>query len=485
MAPSAKLHLRQTQSIVITPQLVQAIRLLRMPAQELEHFLANELEQNPLLGELSVGPAEEGAESPLAGPDGGLSEEAPGSTEIASIVQRQEPPPGADPGFGVKRRSGSGGGDFDAGIDQRHAAVESLEQMLERRIAGFFTDAADRAVALAHLASLDETGYLTVAPEDLAARLGLGPEVAERVLRHCQELAPTGVFARTLSECLSLQLAERRRLDSPMQALLDNLDRLAAGERAALCMSCGVDFPTLDRMIAEIRSLDPKPGLAFDHEPVRTTIPDVFVRRRFDGAWAVELNDAVLPRILVDHAYYTTVSSRCRDEDDRRYLTECLQKASWLEKSLDQRARTILRVASEIVRRQERFLEDGVAYLRPLNLRMVADALAVHESTVSRAAANKTISTPRGVLEFRFFFTGSIPAAAGGEAHSAEAVKHRIRQMINSESPDEVLSDDGIMAVLSREGIEIARRTIAKYREGMGIGSSVERRRARRLKVAS
>ena len=350
-----------------------------------------------------------------------------------------------------------------------------------------FADAPpDRAIALALLSEIDEAGYLTSPLEAIAARLGAAPEAVERVLRACQDLAPTGIFARSLAECLELQLAE----NGPAHAA----DADAARQPSAACCrrsarasprSAASGARASIALVAEIRALDPKPGLAFAHEPVSTLIPDVFVRAAPKGGWIVELNDEVLPRLLVNRAYYAQVSARAGSDADRRYFADCLQKASWLEKSLDQRARTVLKVATEIVRRQDGFLNDGVAYLKPLNLRMVADALGIHESTVSRAAANKTIATPRGIFEFRYFFTGAIPATSGGEAHSAEAVKHRIRKMISEESADAVLSDDAIVAILSREGIEIARRTVAKYREIMRIGSSVERRRERRLKAAS
>lgn len=270
-----------------------------------------------------------------------------------------------------------------------------------------------------------------------------------------------------------------------MQLLLSNLHYLAARDWPRLSALCGVDRADLAEMVAEIRALDPKPGLAFHHESARVVVPDVFVREGPDGAWTVELNDAALPRLIVDRVYCAEVSAKCSVEADRRYMADCLQKASWLEKSLDQRARTVLSVAAEVVRRQERFLAEGIGYLKPLNLRMVADALGIHESTVSRAAAHKTLATPRGVFEFRTFFSGSLPATAGGEAHAAEAVKHRLRKLIMEEAPEAILSDDAIVSQLSREGVEIARRTVAKYREGMGIGSSVERRRQKRLKAAS
>ena len=490
MALTARLQVRQTQSLIITPQLMQAIRLLQMSSLELEHFVAAELEQNPLLEEDSSADADRA----LGGDSGdsGASEAAGASDPSEEIdaepagLNRGPVGPASGPGGAPSGRAG-GSADWDElGLDRNPAAPNSLEVELERRIEAAFQNApADRAIALVFLARLDDAGYLTDTVESVAGQLGADVAAAAAVLARCQALAPTGIFARSLSECLALQLAEQNRLDPAMQVLLDNLDRLAAGDRAGLCLLCGVDRDDLDDMIAEIRALDPKPGLAFDRQPVRALVPDVFVRPASDGGWTVELNDALLPRILINRSYFAKVSRRCAGEAEKRYLADCLQKANWLEKSLDQRARTVLRVASEIVRRQEGFLADGAAFLKPLNLRMVADALGIHESTVSRAAANKTIATPRGIFEFRYFFTGSIPATSGGEAHSAEAVKHRIRKMILAESPGAVLSDDTIVAILARDGIDIARRTVAKYRELMHIGSSVERRRLRRLKAVS
>ena len=487
MALSARLQVRQTQSLVITPQLLQAIRLLQMPAEELERFIESEIEQNPLL-ERDDGAA---ASETEAAPDAAVSEPEEGTDSGSADAEPADLFPDASgsdawqPSYGSLSSGLSSGGEAPD-IDQNPAAEESLAELLGRRIdSAFSTSPADRLVALTLLAGLDEAGYLTVSLGDIAAKLGTTGTDVERVLKACQVFAPAGIFARTLAECLALQLAERSRLDPAMLALLDNLDRLAARDLAALAGLCGVDRADLDEMVAEIRALDPKPGLAFAAEPIRTVIPDVFVRCAPDGSWMLELNDALLPRLIVNRSYVAEVSARkCRD-GERKYLADCLQKASWLEKSLDQRARTVLRVASEIVRRQEDFLTDGVAYLRPLNLRAVADALGIHESTVSRAAANKTIATPRGIFEFRYFFTAAIAATSGGEAHSSEAVKHRIRKLISEESPDAVYSDDALAEILSRQGIEIARRTVAKYRELMRIGSSVDRRREKRLRAAS
>ncbi len=495
MALTAKLQLRQTQSLVITPQLMQAIRLLQMSGLELDRFVASELEQNPLLE--SADPDQSGPEraEPGTPPADAADTADTASAEAVAADLDAEPadvfpedaPPSVGPGSSFTGRGASGGAGFnELGVDQSVAATESLEELLSRSIDAVFLDSpVDRAIAIALLSALDAAAYLTVSLDAIALRLGVASTEVERVLDRCQDLAPTGIFARSLAECLELQLIERNRLSPAMRTLLANLDRLAAGDRASLAALCGVGRDGIDALISELRSLDPKPGLAFVHEPVRTLIPDVFVRSAPGGGWIVELNDEVLPRLLVNRTYYAKVAGRLSGEAEKKYLTECLQKASWLEKSLDQRARTVLKVATEIVRRQEGFLKDGVAYLKPLNLRMVADALGIHESTVSRAAANKTIATPRGIFEFRYFFTGSIAATSGSEAHSAEAVKHRIRKLILEEAPDAVLSDDAIMAILSREGVDIARRTVAKYREIMRIGSSVERRRERRLKQAS
>ncbi len=488
MALSVRLQGRQVQSLVITPQLMQAIRLLQMSGLELERFVAAELEQNPLLDVDESSEPAGAADAPREElPPASDHEESSAASdavdaEEADIHPEQVGPDAWTPSLGGRVSGSASLEDFDP--DRTHAARESLDGLLERKIDAVFEFPGERAIALSLLAGLDEAGYLTVPLEALAAKLGAEPGTVEGVLRTCQDLAPSGVFARSLAECLALQLAERGRLDRPMRTLLANLDRLAAGETASLAALCGVGRDGIEPLIAEIRSLDPKPGLAFEHDPVRTLIPDVFVRPGPGGNWIVELNDEVLPRLIVNNAYYARVSSRCAGSE-RAYVDECRDKAKWLKKSLDQRARTVLRVASEIVRRQEGFLAEGVSHLKPLNLRMVADALGIHESTVSRAAANKTIATPRGIFEFRYFFTGAISATSGGEAHSAEAVKHRIRSMILKESPDAILSDDAIVAVLSRAGVEIARRTVAKYRELMRIGSSVERRREKRLKAAS
>ena len=226
-----------------------------------------------------------------------------------------------------------------------------------------------------------------------------------------------------------------------------------------------------------MRNLTPRPGSGFASDATIGVAPDVFVRELPDGRFAVELNSETLPRVLMDKAYYAEVSSLPMRENDKEFISECAANATWLIKSLDQRARTILKVASELVRQQDAFFAHGVAHLRPLNLKQVADAIEMHESTVSRVTSNKYMSTPRGLFELKYFFSAAIPATGGGDSHSAEAVRHRIKGLIGNETPGNILSDDQIVEILTGYGVEIARRTVAKYRESLGIPSSVQRRR--------
>jgi RNA polymerase sigma-54 factor len=296
---------------------------------------------------------------------------------------------------------------------------------------------------------------------------------------------PPGVFARNLRECLAIQLKERDRLDPSMEKLLDNLGLLGKHDFASLKRACGVDEEDLAEMVAEVKALDPKPGLAFDTTVVQAITPDVMMRSDNAGGWIVELNTDTLPRVLVNAHYYARVSRGARTKEEKAYISECFQSASWLVKSLHQRANTILKVASEIVRQQDAFFAHGVQFLKPLVLRDIAAAISMHESTVSRVTTNKYIATPRGVYELKYFFTSAIPNASGGASHSAEAVRFRIRMLIDAETVDGVLSDDRIVEILLAEGVEIARRTVAKYREAMKIPSSVQRRREKMLERRS
>jgi RNA polymerase sigma-54 factor len=512
MALSQRLQLRQTQSLVMTPQLLQAIKLLQLSHLDLGAYVEGELERNPLLerdtGEEAGGPSEADIESgppePAAGPRDAADEWLADNldTSPASIEARldtdfenvfpDEAAPG--PARAAEERpgaysewSGVGGGGHDGddyNLEAFVAAEPTLADHLAEQLALTVVDPAERMIAHYLLDMVNEAGYLAGDPAEVADKLGCPLAKVEAVLAKLQTFNPSGVCARTLAECLAIQLRERDRFDPAMQALVAHLDLLAKRDIAGLKRKCGVSDEDIADMIAEIRRLDPKPGLRFGSAVVQPVVPDVFVRQAPDGTFIVELNSDTLPKVLVNQTYYARIAGRTKKDTDKSYLSDCMQSAAWLVRALDQRAKTILKVASEIVRQQDAFLIHGVEHLRPLNLKTVADAIGMHESTVSRVTANKYMATHRGTFELKFFFTSAIAAADGGEAHSAEAVRHRIKQMIDAERPDDVLSDDTIVEKLRAAGIDIARRTVAKYREAMRIPSSVQRRRDKQMKAA-
>ena len=499
MALAPRLELRQGQALVMTPQLQQAIKLLQLSNLELAGYVEQELERNPLLERDDASDSGPGEATTPADADAGGEAEAP-VAEIDSSYDdlypedtgsdRAEAAPADTPaalGGSDWSSAGAGGGTgFDAAeadLEGRLSRGLTLAEHLTAQLDIAFSDAPGRMIGRYLIDGVDEAGYLRL--EDglagAAERLGTCEAEIARVLEVMQGFEPTGVMARSVQECLALQLAERDRLDPAMRTFLDNLHLVARHDLAQLGRLCGVDEEDIRDMLAEIRSLDPRPGLGFGHEPAQPVVPDVFVRVAPGGGWTVELNTETLPRVLVNQQYYATVSGASRNREEKTYLSDCLQSANWLVKSLDQRARTILKVSREIVRQQDGFLAHGISYLRPLNLKTIAEAIEMHESTVSRVTSNKFMATPRGMFELKYFFTSAIAATDGGNAHSAESVRHRIRELVEAEAPAKVLSDDKIVDILKAGGIDIARRTVAKYREAMGIPSSVERRRMKRL----
>ncbi|MGZ5960695.1 MAG: RNA polymerase factor sigma-54 [Rhizomicrobium sp.] len=494
-----KLEIRQGMGLVMTPQLQQAIKLLQLSNVELAEYCEQELERNPLL-ERDDGPAEPEREPPEAevkseALDTELARED--FSKVADLDSGQEnlydadtpqPAPSAESAPLSDWTTIKSGNSFEGDEDLLESTVAgggTLKDHLMDQLSIAALPPDKRLICLTLIDSVDEAGYLRVDIAEVAERLVIDDETVGETLRVLQGFDPVGVGARDLAECLTLQLKSQNRYDPAIAALLTRLDLVARRDTAALAQLCGVDVDDVNDMIAEIRGLTPKPGLAFSTEPVQPVVPDVFVRVGSDGGWHIELNSDTLPRLLVNSRYYTQVSKGARDKDAKNYLTECLNNANWLVKSLDQRARTILKVSTEIVRQQDAFLTYGVRHLRPLNLRTIADAISMHESTVSRVTSNKYISTPRGMFELKYFFTASIQSVGGAEAHSAEAVRDRIRELIHNEEPVEILSDDRIVALLTADGVNIARRTVAKYREAMRIPSSVERRRLKSIQESA
>jgi RNA polymerase sigma-54 factor len=482
MAIGQRLELRQRQSLVMTPQLQQAIRLLQLSNLELTEFVEQEVEKNPFLdfadGGAPTGAGANGAEGRVESSRNSGDDVQP-SDKAAANRSRGERAEDASAFYPNGARTWAEGG-FDL---ENLASVEtSLREHLHAQLQVEIHDPVERLIGAQLIEALDEAGYLTESLDELGARLGCEVARLEALLAKLQQFDPPGVFARNLRECLGLQLHERDRLDPLMQILLDHLELLAVHDLGQLKKRCGCDGEDLAEMIREIRTLDPKPGTAFRRETLALAIPDVFLKSAPGGGWLVELNSETLPKVLVNNRYYSEVAGGAKNKAESSYILNCLSSANWLVKALDQRAHTILKVATEIVRQQDGFFAHGVHHLRPLNLRAIAEAIGMHESTVSRVTANKYMATPRGILEFKYFFTAAIASSSGGEAHSAEAVRQRIRELISQEEKNgDVLSDDRLAEILLKDGIDIARRTVAKYREALGIPSSVQRRRQRHI----
>jgi RNA polymerase sigma-54 factor len=490
MAIVPRLDLRQSQTLVMTPQLRQAIKLLQYSNLEVAAFVEEELQRNPLLERdesaetvlneraapdqrLPAAPVADAAE---AAQSGLLPAEAaaPLDADHAETYDPGGPADGASyatPGRGGRSDFAEGAPSIEELAGGRQPLREHLGEQLRLNIA----EPVDRMIGAHLVALLCPAGRLTADPAAIAEAMGVAVERVEAVRARMMRFDPPGLFARDLKECLAAQLADNNRLDPAMAALLDNLELLAKRDLRRLMAICEVDSEDLADMISEIRALDPKPAATWESVAAQPVVPDILMRQMPDGTWHLELNPDTMPRVLVNERFYARVAPRA-GRQDRVFLAERLATANWLVRSLQQRAQTILKVAAEIVRRQEGFLQHGVTHLRPLILRDIAEAVEMHESTVSRVTANKYIATPRGLFEMKYFFTTAIQGT-GGESHSAEAVRHRIRALINEEHPDNILSDDALVDVLRREGVDIARRTVAKYREALRIPNSVQRRR--------
>ena len=490
MAIGPRLDIRQTQSLVMTPQLQQAIKLLALSNLEIETFIGDALEQNPLLeaGELSRDASEQDGEQ---GAD--RAEDRTADELIHAGAGEADAPLDIDPAALDRDRdtgdwsaaAGGGGGEDGPDIDERGAAGPTLAEHLEEQVGLAAPDAQTGFIARYLIGLLDEAGYLAPPLREVADALGVAEERVATALAVVQSLDPTGVGARSLGECLALQAKEADRYDPCMARLLDNLELVARGAFPQLKRICQCDDEDLAEMLAELRGYDPKPGLRFGNGEQAPVVPDILVTPAADNGWDIQLNQATLPRLIVNRSYYVEMRGGCTNRESRQWLSRKLVDANWLVKALDQRQRTILKVAAEIVKQQDGFFRHGVSQLKPLTLRTVAAAIDMHESTVSRVTSNKYLNCGRGTFELKYFFSSGVAASDGEGAVSAEAVKAQIRALIDAESADAVLSDDRLVELLRDKGFDLARRTVAKYREAIGIGSSVQRRRQKRLQGAA
>ena len=498
MALGPRLDIRQTQSLVMTPQLQQAIKLLAASNLEIESFIAEALEANPLLD--TGGPADAGEPEriELAAPPG---EDAPADQlmlagggegdaplDLAAVDRDFDTGDGDGPTMRDAEwgAAGASGGDFDDLPDweQLRAAEITLTEHLEGQLGAAASDPRTLAIARHIIGLLDEAGYLTIALDEVADDLGVDIFEAKAGLRLVQSLDPSGVGARNLAECIAIQAREADRYDPCMKALIDNLDLVARGEVERLKRLCRVDDEDFADMLRELRSYNPRPGLAFAPSDSSSVVPDILVTANAAGGWDIALNEDTLPKLIVNRGYFVELNAGAASRESQSWLKEKLADAHWLIRALDQRQKTILKTAAEIVRQQDGFFRRGVAELRPLTLREVAEKIEMHESTVSRVTSNKYLACARGTFELKYFFTSGV-ASADGEGASSAAIKARIKALIDAETVENILSDQQLAEMLQKEGFDLARRTVAKYREAIGLGSSAERRRAKKLAGAS
>ncbi|MEM8725219.1 MAG: RNA polymerase factor sigma-54 [Pseudomonadota bacterium] len=495
MALGPRLDLRQSQSLVMTPQLQQAIKLLAASNLEIETFIGEALETNPLLeagatrsedtgtpAEPDDIPREEFTSDQLMSQAQGESE-APIDLDTTALDRDRDTGDGAPGGtdWGASAGGSAIGGDGEfPDIEATRAAEETLTEHLDAQIGAVATSEKEAFVARHIAGLLDDAGYLPFDLRDIAYDLGVDMDQMEDALTVVQMLDPSGVGARSLSECLEIQAREADRYDPCMAKLIDNLELLAKGEVARLKRMCNVDDEDFADMLHELRSFDPKPGLAFAPSSDEAVIPDVLLKDNGKGGWDITLNEDTLPRLVVNRGYYVELSDGQADKETQGWLKEKLADAHWLIRALDQRQKTILKTAAEIVKQQDGFFRRGVSELRPLTLREVAEEIEMHESTVSRVTSNKYLSCERGTFELKYFFSSGV-ASSDGEGASSEAIKARIKALTDAEDPKKVLSDQKLVDLLKEEGVDLARRTVAKYREAIGIGSSAQRRRAKKL----
>ena len=477
MALGPRLDLRQTQSLVMTPQLQQAIKLLALSNLEIESFVAEALEANPLL---EVGETRSETVEPKSTSDEHDASPGPDGAEALDIAGHALDPDAAPGESGDWSRDASGGSGDDAPfIENRSDAGPSLAEHLCGQLGSVAGDRREAIVAQRIIAELDDAGYLHTDLRRLSDELGAPLAEVERGLALVQRLDPTGVGARTLGECLALQAKEADRYDPCMARLIDNLDLVADGEISKIKRLCDVDDEDLADMLVELRGYDPKPGCLYGGSDHSAIVPDVIVEPS-NARWNIRVNEETLPRLVVNREYYVELNRGAHDKSAKTWLNEQLGEADWLIRALDQRQKTILKTASEIVKRQEGFFREGISAMKPLTLREVAETIEMHESTVSRVTSNKYLCCPRGTFEMKYFFSSGV-AASDGEGVSSQAVKARIKSLCDGEDPNKVLSDQKLVDLLKDEGFDLARRTVAKYREAVGIGSSAQRRRQKKL----
>lgn len=500
MAIEPKLEIKQSQSLLMTPQLRQAINLLQMSNLELNSLIEEELSANPLL-------EREDSRTETSSPEEKNIDNYDDEPLVENPISEEEFSPDIDydnsfaddfgsdrEGYDIpadynwqdyaltKNANNAASPDYDY-FEQKLSSQKSLYDEINEQIDICFTSPKDKIIAAVLMENLDDSGWFIGNKPQLAARLCTAESKINQILSVMKTFEPSGLFAENLAECIASQLREKNRLDCLMEKLLQHLDLLAERKYKELLKLLNITQEDLLTMIDDIKSVNPKPAADYHVSAAQYIIPDVFVRRGSHGGYSIELNNLSLPRLLINRRYYTEVSrAESKNKSVQRYLKTQLGNAGFLLKSLRQRAETILRVSEEIVKTQYDFFEKGIDFLKPLTLKAIAEAVEMHESTVSRVTTNKYMHTPIGIFELKYFFTTAMTNYSGGDAASALTIKHKIKNLIEKESPGAVLSDDKISELLAREGLKVARRTVAKYRESLNIPGSSERKKQKQIR---
>ncbi|WOJ98338.1 RNA polymerase factor sigma-54 [Congregibacter brevis] len=488
------LHLKLGQQLTMTPQLQQAIRLLQLSTLDLQQEIEQALQENPMLEveedqadtpETSSSDDSGNHEGPLDNPERStnvdeasaegefepnMPDDLPVDTQWEDILPSSAPPPS----------DGGGGEDFD--FDSRNRSSESLQDHLRWQLNLTRLSDSDRIVALAIIDATDANGRFNSTVEDMLElfppELEVEQEEVTAVLHALQQFEPVGVFARDLQECLQLQLKQIEPdtpwLDQAKILINRHLNQLSSGDYAQIMRRMKLSEDDLRGALKLVQSLDPLPGKQFGDDDTEYIVPDVFVSRK-EGRWVVELNPDTAPRLRIND-HYAGMIKRADNSADNSYLRDNLQEAKWFLKSLQSRNETMMKVSTEIVRRQRNFLEYGEEAMKPLVLHDIAEAVEMHESTISRVTTRKYMHTPRGIFELKYFFSSHVATTSGG-ACSSTAIRALIRKLIAAENPRKPLSDSKLAELLEGQGIQVARRTIAKYRDSLSIPPSNERKR--------
>jgi RNA polymerase sigma-54 factor len=501
------LQQRQSQQLVMTPQLQLSLKILQFNSLELNEFVENELQNNPLLeaeakeerdnsdDDFSVESSENNAENSegderethedFDNPKDNSELLDTGADDSWNTSESSSLEPSGDSLYYEDAKNNTSYEPTDAGsiIEKTYSEAESLRDFLNQQIDVDFYNLERKLIAYHLVDMLDKNGFLSSETleddlDNLAKNLGTSRDVIDDVIEDLKGFEPVGVFARNLKDCLKIQLEAQDRLDPSMEKFIDNLELLAKGEIAKLAKICDVDKDEIEYLTKEVKQLNPRPASGFENIQVETKQIDIFLRKE-KGKWTIELNNEVMPKVLLNKKYYQEVKAKSKDENSKKYLNEQFASANWLIRAITQRAETMMKVTNELVLEQSEFFENGINYLRPMIMRDIAEKVGVHESTVGRVVNGKYISTPRGVFELKFFFTSSIGNSTGGSDYSSQTVKHQIKELIEQE--EKILSDEDIAQILKSRGIDCARRTVAKYREAQNIPTSAERKRSRKI----